>query len=179
MSTKHKKNISRSSHSDVKKNKIINGVNLSNLLVGPLKLLCEVVEEHREVIISLRNNHKMYANVKAFDKHCNILIYNIKEVWSEKNWETKTHVSKERYISQAFLRGDNIIMIVKCPAKKRKLVVTEKIEQENIKTNETTKEDTIKAGETGNEGIMEHGDAEKKDFIEHEESESTSVHVTS
>ena len=120
MAQKKKQTNNKSYKPTTKTNKIINGVNVSNLLTGPLKLLCEAVEENREVIISLRNNHKMYANVKAFDKHCNILIYNIKEVWSEKNWENKTHVSKERYIGQAFLRGDNIIMIVKCPPKKKK-----------------------------------------------------------
>lgn len=102
-----------------KENKIINGNNISNLLQGPLKLLCEAVEENRNVIISLRNNHKMYAKVKAFDKHCNLLIYDIKELWTEKNWKDKTHKSQERYIAQSFLRGDNIIMIVKCPSKKK------------------------------------------------------------
>ena len=102
-----------------KENKIINGNNISNLLQGPFKLLCEAVEENRNVIISLRNNHKMYAKVKAFDKHCNLLIYDIKELWTEKNWKDKTHKSQERYIAQSFLRGDNIIMIVKCPSKKK------------------------------------------------------------
>lgn len=119
MAQNRKKLASKQKTPKAKANKIIDGVNISNLLTGPLKLLCEAVEEDKEIILSLRNNHKMYCKIKAFDKHCNILIYNVKEVWTVKSWESKTHVTKERYISQAFLRGDNIIMIVKCPGKKK------------------------------------------------------------
>lgn len=119
MAQNRKKLTPKQSNPKTKANKIIDGVNISNLLTGPLKLLCEAVEEDKEIILSLRNNHKMYCKIKAFDKHCNILIYNIKEVWTVKSWENKTHVTKERYISQAFLRGDNIIMIVKCPGKNK------------------------------------------------------------
>lgn len=119
MGKSNKNKLKQESKFPSKKNNIIDGKNISNLLEGPLKLLCEAVEENRNVIISLRNNHKMYAKVKAFDKHCNMLIYDIKELWTEKNWKDKTHRSQERYIAQSFLRGDNIIMIVKCPSKKK------------------------------------------------------------
>ncbi|SGZ39245.1 related to small nuclear ribonucleoprotein chain D2 [Hanseniaspora guilliermondii] len=119
MNKSNKNKLKQDSKLFSKKNNIIDGKNISNLLEGPLKLLCEAVEENRNVIISLRNNHKMYAKVKAFDKHCNMLIYDIKELWTEKNWKDKTHKSQERYIAQSFLRGDNIIMIVKCPSKKK------------------------------------------------------------
>lgn len=119
MGKSNKNKLKHESKLPSKKNNIIDGRNLSNLLEGPLKLLCEAVEENKNVIISLRNNHKMYAKVKAFDKHCNMLIYDVKELWTEKNWKDKTHKSQERYIAQSFLRGDNIIMIVKCPSKKK------------------------------------------------------------
>lgn len=119
MGKSNKSKLKHESKIPSKKNNIIDGKNISNLLEGPLKLLCEAVEENKNVIISLRNNHKMYAKVKAFDKHCNMLIYDIKELWTEKNWKEKTHKSQERYIAQSFLRGDNIIMIVKCPSKKK------------------------------------------------------------
>lgn len=121
MGKSNKNKLKQESKFPSKKNNIIDGKNISNLLEGPLKLLCEAVEENRNVIISLRNNHKMYAKVKAFDKHCNMLIYDIKELWTEKNWKNKTRKSQERYIAQSFLRGDNIIMIVKCPSKKKSL----------------------------------------------------------
>jgi small nuclear ribonucleoprotein D2 len=31
-------------------------------------------------LISCRNNHKLLARVKAFDRHCNMVLENVKEV---------------------------------------------------------------------------------------------------
>jgi small nuclear ribonucleoprotein (snRNP)-like protein len=36
-----------------------------------------------QVLINCRNNHKLLARVKAFDRHCNVLLENVKEMWSE------------------------------------------------------------------------------------------------
>ena len=113
------KKLKTNTKTPTKENKIIDGKNISNLLQGPLKLLGEAIEENRNVKISLRSNHKMYAKVMAFDKHCKRLIYVVKELWTYKNWKDKTHKSQEKYIAQSLLRGDNIIMIVKCPSKKK------------------------------------------------------------
>lgn len=65
------------------------------------------------VIISLRNNHKLIARVKAFDKHCNMVLENVKELWTEK--KQKKSVNCERFISKLFIRGDSVILVVKQP----------------------------------------------------------------
>jgi small nuclear ribonucleoprotein (snRNP)-like protein len=36
-----------------------------------------------QVLINCRNNHKLLARVKAFDRHCNLLLENVKEMWTE------------------------------------------------------------------------------------------------
>ncbi len=65
------------------------------------------------VIISLRNNHKLIARVKAFDRHCNLVLENVKELWTEK--KNKQTINRERFISKLFLRGDSVIVILKAP----------------------------------------------------------------
>lgn len=39
--------------------------------------------ESMQVLINCRNNHKLLARVKAFDRHCNMLLENVKEMWTE------------------------------------------------------------------------------------------------
>ena len=36
-----------------------------------------------QVLISCRNNRKLLGRVKAFDRHCNMILENVKEMWSE------------------------------------------------------------------------------------------------
>jgi small nuclear ribonucleoprotein (snRNP)-like protein len=36
-----------------------------------------------QVLINCRNNHKLLARVKAFDRHCNMILENVKEMWTE------------------------------------------------------------------------------------------------
>ncbi|KAG8748540.1 mRNA splicing protein [Ceratobasidium sp. 414] len=65
---------------------------------GPLSVLQQSVRNHTQVLISLRNNKKLLARVKAFDRHSNMM-------WTEnqkgKNGKT---VNKDRFISKMFLR---------------------------------------------------------------------------
>jgi small nuclear ribonucleoprotein (snRNP)-like protein len=36
-----------------------------------------------QVLINCRNNRKLLGRVKAFDRHCNMVLENVKEMWSE------------------------------------------------------------------------------------------------
>ena len=36
-----------------------------------------------QVLINCRNNRKLLARVKAFDRHCNMILENVKEFWTE------------------------------------------------------------------------------------------------
>ncbi|EDK38176.1 hypothetical protein PGUG_02274 [Meyerozyma guilliermondii ATCC 6260] len=84
---------------------------------GPMSLLQNALDNNTPVVISCRNNHKMVARVKAFDRHCNMVLENVKELWTEsvKNGKGKVvnSVSKERFVSKLFLRGDSVVIVVK------------------------------------------------------------------
>lgn len=47
---------------------------------GPLSVLQQAVRNQSQVLISLRNNKKLLARVKAFDRHSNMVLENVKEV---------------------------------------------------------------------------------------------------
>jgi len=47
---------------------------------GPLSVLQQAVRNQSQILISLRNNKKLLARVKAFDRHANMVLENVKEV---------------------------------------------------------------------------------------------------
>jgi len=83
---------------------------------GPLSILQTAVRNHNQVLISCRNNRKLLARVKAFDRHCNMVLENVKEMWTETptNAQGKKGrpVNKDRFISKMFLRGDSVILVL-------------------------------------------------------------------
>ncbi|EPZ32415.1 hypothetical protein ROZALSC1DRAFT_29421 [Rozella allomycis CSF55] len=84
---------------------------------GPLAALTHAVKTHNQVLISCRNNRKLLARVKAFDRHCNMVLEHVKEMWTEnpKTGAGKKRakpVNRDRYISKMFLRGDSVILVV-------------------------------------------------------------------
>mmetsp|Transcript_12260 Transcript_12260/g.14803 ORF Transcript_12260/g.14803 Transcript_12260/m.14803 type:complete len:111 (+) Transcript_12260:20-352(+) len=87
---------------------------------GPLSVLKHSVDSNSQVLINVRNNHKLLARVKAFDRHCNMVLENVKEIWTEvpKSGKGKSKakpINKERYISKMFLRGDSVILVLRNP----------------------------------------------------------------
>jgi small nuclear ribonucleoprotein D2 len=102
------------------------------LTAGPLSLLQTATRTHTQVLISCRNNRKLLARVKAFDRHCNMVLENVKEMWTEKPKGGKGRgVNKDRFISKMsvhafhmvlelqntksitrFLRGDSVILVL-------------------------------------------------------------------
>ena len=87
---------------------------------GPLSLLTQSVKNNTQVLINCRNNRKLLGRVKAFDRHCNMVLENVKEMWTEKPKKGKGKkvnvVNKDRFIPKMFLRGDSVILIVRNPA---------------------------------------------------------------
>jgi len=83
---------------------------------GPLSILQTAVRNHNQVLISCRNNRKLLARVKAFDRHCNMVLENVKEMWTETptNAQGKKGrpINKDRFISKMFLRGDTVILVL-------------------------------------------------------------------
>ncbi|KDN39008.1 putative small nuclear ribonucleo protein chain D2 [Tilletiaria anomala UBC 951] len=81
---------------------------------GPLSVLQQSVRNNTQILISLRNNKKLLARVKAFDRHSNMVLENVKEMWTEipKN-KNKKPVNKDRFISKMFLRGDSVVLVLR------------------------------------------------------------------
>ncbi|KAI4087091.1 MAG: hypothetical protein LQ348_002283 [Seirophora lacunosa] len=83
---------------------------------GPLSILQTAVRSHTQVLISCRNNRKLLARVKAFDRHCNMVLENVKEMWTETPrtaaGKKGRPVNKDRFISKMFLRGDSVILVL-------------------------------------------------------------------
>ncbi|PXF42949.1 Small nuclear ribonucleoprotein Sm D2 [Gracilariopsis chorda] len=87
--------------------------------VGPLSVLKKAVVNETAVLINVRNNKKLLARVKAFDRHCNMVLTNVTEIWYEypktaKGGKTQ-RVEKTRTISKMFLRGDSVILVLLNP----------------------------------------------------------------
>ncbi|PVU89553.1 hypothetical protein BB559_003330 [Furculomyces boomerangus] len=56
---------------------------------GPLSLLHFAVKNNSQILISCRNNHKLLARVKAFDRHCNMVLENVKEANVDRNSKSR------------------------------------------------------------------------------------------
>ncbi|KAA8492915.1 Small nuclear ribonucleoprotein Sm D2 [Porphyridium purpureum] len=85
---------------------------------GPLSLLLDAVKMELPVLINLRSNRKLFARVKAFDRHFNMVLVDVKEMWQETvktKGEKAGPVMRERFISKMFLRGDSVILVLKNP----------------------------------------------------------------
>ncbi|XP_951987.1 small nuclear ribonucleoprotein, putative [Theileria annulata] len=85
--------------------------------VGPLSILEECVRENCQVLINCRNNRKILARVKAFDRHCNMILTDVREMWTVRGKGTgkKKLETKDRFITRLFLRGDSVIVVLKNP----------------------------------------------------------------
>jgi small nuclear ribonucleoprotein D2 len=87
---------------------------------GPLSVLTQSVKNNTQVLINCRNNKKLLGRVKAFDRHCNMVLENVKEMWTEvpktgKGKKKSKPVNKDRFISKMFLRGDSVILVLRNP----------------------------------------------------------------
>lgn len=92
-----------------------------DLKSGPFSVLYNAVRSNTQVLINVRNNHKILGRVKAYDRHMNLLLEDVKEMWTEyskggKNRTKGTSLNKDRYVSKMFLRGDSVILVVSNPA---------------------------------------------------------------
>ncbi|KAL9266012.1 putative small nuclear ribonucleoprotein Sm D2 [Drosera capensis] len=77
---------------------------------GPLSVLMMSVKNNTQVLINCRNNKKLLGRVRAFDRHCNMVLENVREMWTEvpktgKGKKKAQPVNKDRFISKMFLRG--------------------------------------------------------------------------
>ena len=82
-------------------------------------MLTKAVKSNSQILVNCRNNRKLLARVKAFDRHLNMVLENACELWTEMPKSNKGKrakpVNRERYISKMFLRGDSVILVIKNP----------------------------------------------------------------
>jgi small nuclear ribonucleoprotein D2 len=64
---------------------------------GPLSVLTQSVKNNTQFLINCRNNKKLLGRVKAFDRHCNMVLENVKEMWTE---VPRTGKGKKKVISK-------------------------------------------------------------------------------
>jgi small nuclear ribonucleoprotein D2 len=87
---------------------------------GPLSVLTTSVKTNTQILINCRNNRKLLARVKAFDRHFNMVLESVKEMWTEipktgRGKAASKPINKERFISKMFLRGDSVILVLRNP----------------------------------------------------------------
>ncbi|MCO5572555.1 hypothetical protein L7F22_026310 [Adiantum nelumboides] len=80
---------------------------------GPLSVLTMSVKNNTQVLINCRNNKKLLGRVKAFDRHCNMVLENVPKTGKGK--KKAKPVNKDRFISKMFLRGDSVIIVLRNP----------------------------------------------------------------
>lgn len=84
---------------------------------GPMSVLLNATKNRNQVLINCRNNRKYLARVKAFDRHCNMVLENVKEMWTEtprnKDGKKGKPMNKDNFISKMFLRGDSVILVLR------------------------------------------------------------------
>uniref|UniRef100_K7LUT6 Small nuclear ribonucleoprotein Sm D2 n=1 Tax=Glycine max TaxID=3847 RepID=K7LUT6_SOYBN len=74
----------------------------------PLFVLMMSVKNNTQVLINCQNNKKLLGRVRAFDRNCNMVLENVREIWTEP-------VNKDRFISKMFLRGDSVTIVLRNP----------------------------------------------------------------
>ena len=70
------------------------------------------------ILINCTNNKRLLGRLKAFDRHFNMVLEEVIEMWTEqhkkgRNREKTELVHKDRFISKMFLSGDSVIMVIK------------------------------------------------------------------
>lgn len=93
----------------------LNSNERDNVVSGPLSLLTECVKDGSQVLVSCRNNRKLLGRVRAYDRHCNLVMETVTEIWPETNKKGKASINRDRFIPKMFVRGDSVVLILRNP----------------------------------------------------------------
>ena len=85
-----------------------------------MQVLVKAIQTNSQVLIFCRNNKKLLGRVRAFDRHCNMVLEDVKEMWLEtpksgKGKKKAMPIAKDRYITKLFIRGDSVILVLRNP----------------------------------------------------------------
>ncbi|KAL3572398.1 hypothetical protein D5086_026302 [Populus alba] len=64
---------------------------------GPLSVLMMSVKNNTQVLINCRNNKKLLGRVRAFDRHCNMVLENVREMWTESSQGKPMHLRSSNW----------------------------------------------------------------------------------
>jgi small nuclear ribonucleoprotein D2 len=78
----------------------------------PYTLLDHCIAEASPCLVSCRHNKKLYGTLRAYDKHFNLLMEHVREIWQEHTPDQRMDL-RERFIPRLFVRGDGVIFIVR------------------------------------------------------------------
>lgn len=90
-----------------------------NFKTGPFSLLTAAANSSTSlVLIMCRNDHKMLGRLRAFDRHFNMVLENVYEMWTDQLSKAdkaagKVAEAKQKHIKRVFLRGDNVVLVTK------------------------------------------------------------------
>eukprot|EP01002_Notosolenus_urceolatus_P015913 NODE_9074_length_489_cov_20.404545_g8000_i0.p1 GENE.NODE_9074_length_489_cov_20.404545_g8000_i0~~NODE_9074_length_489_cov_20.404545_g8000_i0.p1 ORF type:complete len:119 (+),score=40.32 NODE_9074_length_489_cov_20.404545_g8000_i0:79-435(+) len=87
---------------------------------GPMNLLYGAVRDRNQLLIHCRHNRKLLARIKMFDRHMNMVLEGVEEIWSDvpktgKGKKKGKTLNRHRFIPKMMLRGDSVILVVKNP----------------------------------------------------------------
>lgn len=77
-----------------------------------LDFFSKTILDNRPIMIFVRNNKKLMGYVRAFDRHLNLVMDNVKELWTSKNCKKKVEFH-ERVFPKLIIRGDSIILVLR------------------------------------------------------------------
>ena len=90
-------------------------VNLAELAKGPFRLLNDAVNTKSEVVITCRDDRRLLAKVRLFDKHYNMLLTDVSEMTfkhkGRKGAGAADAQPEVRRFENLFLRGDNVVHV--------------------------------------------------------------------
>lgn len=78
----------------------------------PFMLLDRCITDAAPCLVSCRHNKKLYGTLRAYDKHFNLIMEHVREIWQESKPDNSVDL-RERFIPRLFVRGDGVIFIVR------------------------------------------------------------------
>lgn len=86
--------------------KVSNEAKEAELATGPFSLLNSAVNSRQEVAIVCRDGRRLFAKVRSFDKHYNMLLMDVTELVRRTDSDFDT-----RNFPSLFLRGDTVVYV--------------------------------------------------------------------
>eukprot|EP00166_Cyanidium_caldarium_P000669 ctg_126.g77 len=91
----------------------------------PFRVLERCVSDASPCLVSCRNDKKLYGILRAYDKHFNLILEQVRELWRERSAVRRTSdgaaaapdrdaaILHERFIPKLFVRGDTVIFVLR------------------------------------------------------------------